>query len=151
MYMQGKFTEEEFNEKRSAFCEKYIPLLQEIEDTKELKDWCKSYSAYTAGEPTEKLSKALYEFGNDAYESGIVIKGYDWILEGAGLSNEEVDDISEEVLKKLSANVILACIAWHFRCDHFSEGYLIHHSVAEGYMLKMLKAYAGCIPYGAEQ
>ena len=37
--------------------------------------------------------------------------------------------------------VILECIAWHFRRDHFDNGALIQ-SIAQGHMLRMLKAYA---------
>ena len=48
-------------------------------------------------------------------------------------------DIKE--INSLLPEQILACVAWHFRRDHFSEGSLISESIAEGHMLSLLSTY----------
>ena len=83
----------------------------------------------------------LYEsFTKDAYDTQMVIYNYWEVVESAYLE-KIVNEPSEEMLKGLTEEQILGCIAWHFRADHFNNGSLINHSIAKGYMLKMLKAY----------
>ena len=79
-----------------------------------------------------------------AYQKGIVVQNYMEVVEEAGMKNK-VAEPTEEDLKALSADQILGCIAWHFRRDYFSNGALISSSIAEGHMLRMMKAYAGKI------
>lgn len=62
------------------------------------------------------------------------------LVEEAGMQ-DKVGAPTEMDLKGLPADQILGCIAWHFRRDHFSNGSLIDSSIAEGHMLRMLKAY----------
>ena len=76
----------------------------------------------------------------EAYQKGIVVSNYMELVEEAGMQRK-VAEPTEEDLKALSADQILGCIAWHFRRDHFSNGSLIDSSIAEGHMLRMLKAY----------
>ena len=57
------------------------------------------------------------------------------------LTDEEVAKPTEEILNRLTTEQIVGCIAWHFRRDHFSEGSLISDSIANGYMLMLLKAF----------
>ena len=80
----------------------------------------------------------------EAYQKGIVVQNYMEVVEEAGMKNK-VAEPTEEDLKALSADQILGCIAWHFRRDYFSNGALISSSIAEGHMLRMMKAYAGKI------
>jgi hypothetical protein len=76
----------------------------------------------------------------EAYKQGIVVQNYREVVEEAGMQ-DKVAEPTEEELKTLSAEQVLGCIAWHFRRDHFSNGSLIDSSIAEGHMLRMLKAY----------
>ena len=76
----------------------------------------------------------------EAYDVGMVIHNYREIVESAGLQRI-VQTPSEDNLKGLTREQILACIAWHFRADYFNNGSLINTSIAEGYMLNLLKAY----------
>ena len=68
------------------------------------------------------------------------ITNYMEVVEDAGMIGR-VASPTEESLAALTPEQILGCIAWHFRRDHFDNGSLIANSIAEGHMLRMLKAY----------
>jgi hypothetical protein len=123
------------------FCLKYIPILEMIDTDPSLKEACAKHSAYAKDEKHASLINYLYDyFMKEAYKKGIVVTNYMELVEEAGMKNK-VAEPTEEELKALSANQILGCIAWHFRRDYFSNGSLIDSSIAEGHMLRMLKAY----------
>ena len=127
--------------KRLEFCEKYIPILQMIEDDVDLKQACSKHSVYIAPEKHDSLIEYLYRyFLKEAYKAEMVVKDYRSIIESAGIS-EKVNNPTVDMLNELNSTQILGCIAWHFRRDHFSEGTLISESIADGHMLRMLKAY----------
>ena len=75
-----------------------------------------------------------------AYDSGIVITNYMDVINDHRLRNV-VGHITAEQASSLSEEQLLACIAWHFRNDHFNNGSLISESIGKGYMLVMLEAY----------
>ena len=77
---------------------------------------------------------------NEAYKSDIVIQNYGDLINENRI-NEWVAEPTEEQLQNLDAEHVLACIAWHFRSDHFANGSMIFHSIRYGYMLRMLKIY----------
>ena len=123
------------------FCLKYIPILEMIDADPSLKEACAKHSAYAKDEKHASLINYLYDyFMKEAYQKGIVVTNYSDLVEEAGMKNK-VAEPTEEELKTLSADQILGCIAWHFRRDYFSNGSLIDSSIAEGHMLRMLKAY----------
>ena len=82
----------------------------------------------------------LHELLSEAYASNIVIHGYDQVIKHSKLDEQLVSDPSEDFLSSLNKKQLLACVAWHFRRDHFSEGSLIVESIAEGILLKYVKA-----------
>ncbi len=128
--------------KRMEYCEKYIPFLQMIENDSDLKKFCSEYSVFS--KPGKHDSVAKYIYGNlmkDAYTFGMVIPDYAEIVSEV-LTDAEVAEPTEDMMKNLSSSQVLGCIAWHFRRDHFSEGALIFDSIANGYMLMLLKAFA---------
>lgn len=123
------------------YCLKYIPILEMIDTDPSLKEACSKHSAYAKDEKHASLINYLYNyFMKEAYKKGIVVTNYSDLVEEAGMK-DKVAEPTEEELKTLSANQILGCIAWHFRRDYFSNGSLIDSSIAEGHMLRMLKAY----------
>ena len=127
-------------QKRIEFCDKYIPILQMIEDDPELKNACSEYSAYAPTHRKKGLIDYLYKyFMIEAYDIDMVIRHYYDVVESAGMK-EKVSEPTDKVLSALSSDQILGCIAWHFRRDHFDNGALIQ-SIAQGHMLRMLKAY----------
>ena len=123
------------------YCLKYIPILEMIDADPSLKEACAKHSAYTKDEKHASLINYLYDyFMKEAYQKGIVVTNYSDLVEEAGMQNK-VAEPTEKELKTLSADQILGCIAWHFRRDYFSNGSLIDSSIAEGHMMRMLKAY----------
>ena len=123
------------------FCLKYTPMLEMIETDAILKEACAKHSAYAKDEKHASLINYLYNyFMKEAYKKGIVVTNYSDLVEEAGMK-DKVAEPTEEELKALTAEQILGCIAWHFRRDYFSNGSLISSSIAEGHMLRMLKAY----------
>ena len=123
------------------FCLKYIPILEMIDADPSLKEACAKHSAYAKDEKHASLINYLYQyFMKEAYKKGIVVTNYSELVEEAGMQ-DKVGTPTEMDLKGLSAEQILGCIAWHFRRDYFSNGSLISSSIAEGHMLRMLKAY----------
>ena len=133
------------HQQQKDFCLKYIPILEMIDADPSMKEACAKHSAYTKDEKHASLINYLYDyFMKEAYQKGIVVQNYMEVVEEAGMKNK-VAEPTEEDLKALSADQILGCIAWHFRRDYFSNGALISSSIAEGHMLRMMKAYAGKI------
>ena len=127
------------------FCLKYIPILEMIDADPSLKEACAKHSAYAKDEKHASLINYLYDyFMKEAYKKGIVVTNYMELVEKAGMK-DKVAEPTEVELKTLSADQILGCIAWHFRRDYFSNGSLISSSIAEGDMLRLLKAYVGKI------
>lgn len=124
------------------FCEKLIPILQMIEDDPDLIAACRDHSVYRPDARHGSLIDFLYHFFmEEAYRKDIVVHNYSDLVEAAGM-NDKVAAPAEEDLRALSSEELLGCIAWHFRRDHFDNGSLIHSSIAQGHMLRMLKIYA---------
>ena len=123
------------------YCLKYIPILEMIDTDPSLKEACAKHSAYAKDEKHASLINYLYQyFMKEAYKKGIVVTNYNELVEEAGMQ-DKVAEPTEEDMKALTAEQVLGCIAWHFRRDYFSNGSLIDSSIAEGHMLRMLKAY----------
>jgi ribA/ribD-fused uncharacterized protein len=128
-------------QRRLEFCEKYIPVLQMIEDDPELIAACREHSIYRLDAKHGSLIDFLYHFFmEEAYQKDIVVHNYSNLVEAAGM-NDKVAAPTEEDLGGLSSEQLLGCIAWHFRRDHFDNGSLISNSIAQGHMLRMLKVY----------
>ncbi len=125
---------------QKLFCLRYVQLLQVIDWDDELKDWCRNYSFYEKTVTHQGLERMLHELLSEAYASNIVIHGYDQVIKQSKLDEQLVSDPSEDFLSSLNKNQLLACVAWHFRRDHFSEGSLIGESIAEGILLRYVKA-----------
>jgi len=127
--------------KKAEFCKKYVPFLRMIHEDDELSAWCQKYSAYQPAVFHQSLADYIdSEFMKEAYDSGIVITNYRKVINDHGLENV-VGHITAEQASSLSEEQLLACIAWHFRRDHFNNGSLISESIGGGYMLIMLEAY----------
>ena len=123
------------------FCLKYIPILEMVDADPSLKEACAKHSAYAKDEKHASLINYLYDyFMKEAYQKGIVVQNYRELVEAAGML-DKVSEPTERDLKALTAEQVLGCIAWHFRRDYFSNGSLISSSIAEGHMLRMMKAF----------
>lgn len=135
-----KTAETALEENQKLFCLRYVQLLQTIDWDDELKDWCRKYSFYEKTVTHQGLERMLHELMSEAYDSNIVIHDYGQIIDDSKLDQQLISDPSEKFLSSLNKKQLLACIAWHFRRDHFSEGSLISESIAEGILLKYVIA-----------
>ena len=143
LYNIGPLTKE-LDRKVEEFCKKYINLLKVLTTDKELKEWCKTYSIYKEPEEHKSLKEILYrDFMQHAYNEGIVVSNYGEIIDQSGLNKKNVSQPDEIWVKDLTKQQIIACIAYHFRMDHFDNGSLINHSIAEGYLYNLMLEYLG--------
>jgi len=142
--------QEEFKEvtldctRQKEFCRKYCMLLRAIYEDAELQKWCNDYSVYAPVTEHNGLEHILYSvFMQEAYDENLVIHNYREVIDEAGLDEKLVSDPTDEFIKQLNEQQIIACIAWHFRRDHFSEGSLISDSIGNGKVLRYFEALIG--------
>lgn len=121
------------------FLAQSIALLEEIAASSEKLEWCKQYSVYATNPGQDELTQSLYTFIDQAYTNGLVITNYRQIMEAYNLNEADIVGAEVSWLNTLPYLPTLACIAYHFRRDHFSEGALISESIASGVMLRMLR------------
>lgn len=133
----------------SEFLSWAIDLLEQIENSPKKKAWCHQYSVYSSNPGQEELSHGLDAFMTGAYQSGLVISNYHEVLQKWDLDERSVADAEPAWLGTQPYLCVLACIAWHFRRDHFSEGSLINESIAEGVMLRLLRRLQSLCPAAA--
>lgn len=123
----------------NTFLERSIALLEEIEASPEKLEWCRRYSVYNADSGQDELARTLYDFMEQAYDNGLVITNYHQVIQWYHLEEASIVNADPCWLKEQPYLPTLACIAYHFRWDHFSEGSLISESIASGAMLRMLR------------
>lgn len=122
-----------------SFLDTSIALLEEIEASPEKLEWCKQYSVYSLNLGQEALDHSFHAFVEQAYTNGLVITNYHQVIRQYDLDEASIIDADPFWLKGLTYLPTLACIAYHFRRDHFCEGSLISESIASGAMLRMLQ------------
>lgn len=122
-----------------TFLEQSITLLEEIEASPEKSEWCRCYSVYDVNSRQDELTRSLHTFMKQAYTNGLVITNYHQVIKQYGLDEAAVVKAGASWLKEQPYLPTLACIAYHFRRDHFCEGSLISESIAGGAMLRMLR------------
>lgn len=123
----------------NIFLEQAISLLKEIEEFPEKLEWCKQYSVYITNSGQDELVQSLHAFMEQAYINGLVITNYHQVIQEYHLDEVDIITVTPDWLKVQPYLPTLACIAYHFRRDHFSEGSLISESIASGAMLRMLR------------
>lgn len=130
------------DQKCQLFCDKYFVLLKLLHEDETIRDWCKSFDVYAGQNEHGILGNVIYgDFMHQAYDDGIVINDYSEVIESGELEPDLVSKPTAEWVNTLSKRQIIACIAKHFRADHFSEGSLLNYSVAEGHLLVLMKGY----------
>ena len=122
-----------------SFLDWAIDLLEQIENSQEKKAWCHHYSVYSSNPGQEDLFHDLNVFVDRAYEKGLVISNYQEVLRRWQFEERSIADADPVWLETQPYLCVLACIAWHFRRDHFCEGALINRSIADGIMLRLLR------------
>ena len=111
-----------------------IELLCEIESSSEKRQWCRSYCVYHPQPQYAHLEDRIFSFTERCYGAGLVMPGCYELAVSLGMTDGELESPDTRSMATLE---ILCCISWHFRRDHFSEGSLIHTSIADGIMLSL--------------
>ena len=130
------------------WCKKNLDLLRTIFEDEQLRSEFRKYNVYSSFEGNCDVLKKFRECFHEAYDSGVVVKDYNEMIEEAGLSDEDIAAPTKEWISTLSDKQILAAIAWHFRKDHFCEGSLISKSVADGHLLLLVEGYIDKVSNG---
>ncbi len=128
---------------RILIFQKFITILQTIEWDEDLKNWCRYLYNKTSAAPVKNagIYMMLDVLHEQVYKSHILLVNYGDVIDSADLDHSLIDNPTDEFLAKLTKEQILACITAHFRADHSNNGYLIQTAVAEGFLLKLMKAY----------
>jgi len=134
---------QELDEKVTAFINRNINLLSAIYHDEGLNRWFSSdYTPKEGGENHSYIAALLTnEFVEKAYELDVIIPEYWQIIDKYQLDQEKIQNPTEEWANSLPKEALLACVAYHFRADHFDNGCLERVSVAKGKLLPILNAY----------
>ena len=123
------------------FIDKWIPLLEKIDNDESLKSRCRKYDSYGTfhARDSTQIEEELHfwSFWDEADKSGIVVTDYKSFTEG---KEELVFNPTDEFIQSLSLDNVLRCIACHFREERWREGFLIKESFTNGSLLKFFKA-----------
>lgn len=122
-----------------GWCEKYLVLFRTIFEDVDLRDDISSYNVYQPSKNHSGLYMILHECMDEAYKSGVVNSDYGNIIQQSGIEERYLQRPTKEWVETLTKEQVIACIAWHFRRDHFSEGSWISDSVANGHMLILVR------------
>lgn len=126
-----------------------IKFLEQIETSEEKKIWCRQYSVYSYGSGQEKLSQNLSDFVDSTDQAGLVIPNYCEVIQKWDIDEGNIATADSEWLETQPYLCVLACIAWHFRRDHFCEGSLINKSIAEGALFRLFRRLKALCPTAA--
>ena len=126
--------------RQKEFCRKYEMLLKAIYEDEELRKWCNDYSVYVPVTEHVGLKNILNDFMDEAYDVNLVVHNYGEIVSESKLDERLVADPNNRFIEQLNEQQVVACIAWHFRRDHFSEGSLISDSIGNGILLRYFES-----------
>lgn len=120
----------------TAFCNKYVVLMEVLYRDKELNQWCRNYSAYKENTTHRALEELIYNgFMKEAYALGFLPKVLAWkpgsaYSLGSALCGTKAD--------------LLYGICMEIRADYGCNGALIYHAIASGslyYLMNTLLHY----------
>lgn len=118
--------------KLTAFCGKYLVLLQALSEDRELNEWCRQYSAYKENKVHKGMERLIYDgMMKEAYSLGVMPE----ILaqkapseDQAGAAAKTRFDLAYDICREI-------------RMDYGSNGYLIGGAVAEGRLYRLMKQF----------
>lgn len=96
-------------------------------------------SVYAPQTDKQGLIRTFRQFMNDTYKNGVVIGNYREMMNRLNLDDQQVVKAESAWVDTLSLYGAVACLAYHFRRDHFCEGSLINDSVANGCVLRLME------------
>ena len=122
-----------------GYWEPIIRELQTIVRSEKHIAWCKEYSVYSACEDEYGIRKLEEKLIEETYHNGLVIADYREKMSELGLDERNVMRAEKEWVEQLSIEGAVACLAYHFRRDHFCEGSLIQKGIADGCILRLME------------
>ena len=122
-----------------SYWEPAIRELRSIAESEEHVAWCKGYSVYSAREDEYGIRKFEGKLIEETYHNGLVIADYRGKMSELGLDERNVMRAEKEWVEQLSIEGATACLAYHFRRDHFCEGSLIYDGIADGCVLRLME------------
>jgi len=123
----------------TSFVDRAIDLLEQIDGSREKKEWCHRYSVYFSDSEQKELCRNIHEFVDGAYTEGLIISNYQNVIRRWRLEEQNIETADSIWLETQPYLCVLASIAWHFRRDHFCEGSLISQSIANGILLRLFQ------------
>lgn len=85
------------------------------------------------------MMRDIERFIEETYKNGVVIGNYHEIMKSLNLNERQIVKAEKAWIDTLSLYGAVACLAYHFRRDHFCEGSLINDSVANGCVLRLME------------
>ena len=128
-------------DKAYRWCMKYAIFFRTLSEDDDLQEFFRKFNVYKAPQGHPAIYKILDECKSEAYYDDVVITHYSRVIEDCKLDINNVTRPTDNWVQTLDAEQILACIAWHFRRDHFNEGSWISVSVAEGFMRVLVDGF----------
>lgn len=123
----------EIRDAMTAFCRKYIVLMELLYTDKELNRWCRSYSAYEETTAHRELERIIYDhFLQEAYGLEFMPKVLQW---------QPYDAFSLEAALRGTAADLIYGIFLEIRADHWANGSLIERAIGDGNLYRLMKAY----------
>ena len=135
----------------NLFLDWAIKLLEQIETSEEKKLWCRRYSVYSRSPGQETLSRNLHDFVDRTYQAGLVIQNYHEVIQKWGLEERNIAIAPPGWLETQPYLCVLACIAWHFRRDHFCEGSLISQSIVRRSLVTPVSSAQSALSYSGSR
>lgn len=117
----------------TAFCNKYVVLMEALYRDQELNQWCRKYSVYTENTTHRELEKLIYDgFMKEAYGLGFLPKVLAW-------KRDSVYSL-KSALNGTKADLLYG-ICMEIRSDYGSNGSLINCAIAEGNLYRLMNAW----------
>lgn len=118
------------------YIKRSLPLLRRVDEDERLQDWCRQYANPQETVTDEfGIAKQLEDFFHEAYKCGLVPQNYRETYDSIRIEDLFSRKPTSGELTRLSTDQLVSVIAMQFRHDHFSEGVLFGHYVADGIML----------------
>lgn len=124
------------------YIKKNLPLLEDIASSQVKADWCRRGAIDDGTTAYSEFRKQLSDFFHGAYDCGLVPSNYRDTYDSIGIEDMYTRTPRDLELKGLSIDQVISVIAMQFRDDHFDNGVLFRHYVADGIMLPYMRELA---------
>ena len=117
----------------TAFCNKYVVLMEVLYRDEELNQWCRNYSAYKKNTTHRELERLIYDgFMKEAYALAFMPKILAWRPYSAYSLESALAGTKADLIHGIFVEI---------RSDYGSNGSLIYHAIAEGNLYRLMSAW----------